>query len=570
MPDSQVKDMTELTSPSADDVLYVQANPTGTPVDRKITIASLRGGISSDTTLYVAAYGGSDTTGQGTSGSPWATLPKALDYLKDKWINDDVDVTIQLSYGVYTHTSQITIEHPCSSRIKIRGADLTSKTAINITYGVGPSRFDVTLNSDAPNSYTHALLVKPYATSGVEPFAAAGFWKVMSVDPFNLNSLTLYNTLYNVSYMPVSGTADVKLFTTVLQFNGCNGIVVKSGNSITLENLAIFGDSTASKVGIFAGDHGTLSAGYDEPGGNIICTDNTVGVYGFGSAGFAAIRGGTITAHYCGASNCGYGIYARAGKVSAYSGVFTGCTNDGCMATNNSTIYANNNISIGNNRYGFYSTDESYITCSNSIIKYNSSIGIHANNKSSILSQYCTISNNLSNSIVAYDSSDIDIAYSTFNSNGGGCRVTRNSNCYAYGAIASGNGSTGFIAEYNSTILADTSKSHGHTQYGYYCLYNSSMSIQYVQSSGNTTYQAAAFYNSFIDVSYSNLGLGVVCLVSSYNSIAYAYKIKASGSSAYDIYASNMSMLICQAYSGSPTFSPAVDVWGNNYSIIID
>ncbi len=38
--------------------------------------------ISADTTFYVATTG-SDTTGDGSSGSPWATLRKALSYLDE-------------------------------------------------------------------------------------------------------------------------------------------------------------------------------------------------------------------------------------------------------------------------------------------------------------------------------------------------------------------------------------------------------------------------------------------------------------------------------------------------------
>lgn len=43
MADSKLADLTAITSPADADLLYVVADPAGTPVDRKVTVANLRG-----------------------------------------------------------------------------------------------------------------------------------------------------------------------------------------------------------------------------------------------------------------------------------------------------------------------------------------------------------------------------------------------------------------------------------------------------------------------------------------------------------------------------------------------
>ena len=76
--------------------------------------------IGSNTTLY-ASPTGNDTTGDGSASNPWATPQKALSWLANKYIADNATVTIQLSSGIFTLTSSITLSHPQSDRIRIVG-----------------------------------------------------------------------------------------------------------------------------------------------------------------------------------------------------------------------------------------------------------------------------------------------------------------------------------------------------------------------------------------------------------------------------------------------------------------
>ncbi len=95
--------------------------------------------ISADTTLYLAITG-NDTTGDGSSGTPWYSLEKAFDYLKDKWINTDVIVTISIGDGTYTGLSTVYIRHQQSANIRIEG--IAQATTI-LTFSAGESGIDI-------------------------------------------------------------------------------------------------------------------------------------------------------------------------------------------------------------------------------------------------------------------------------------------------------------------------------------------------------------------------------------------------------------------------------------------
>lgn len=80
--------------------------------------------IDETTTIYVATTG-SDTTGLGTSGSPYATLEKALNTLKDKMLY--AEVTISLAAGTYTWSgTPVYVEHPQGHLLTIEGTSAST------------------------------------------------------------------------------------------------------------------------------------------------------------------------------------------------------------------------------------------------------------------------------------------------------------------------------------------------------------------------------------------------------------------------------------------------------------
>jgi len=84
-------------------VIYLSlvSSNTDTPPSAKWQIVSLRTRLTGNTTLYVATTG-NDSTGNGTSGAPWATLQHAINYIQQNIDIAGYIVTVQLQDGTYT------------------------------------------------------------------------------------------------------------------------------------------------------------------------------------------------------------------------------------------------------------------------------------------------------------------------------------------------------------------------------------------------------------------------------------------------------------------------------------
>lgn len=86
--------------------------------------------IPANTTIYVATTG-NDTTGDGTSGSPFATLQGALNYFNDKTLLGAV--TIQLADGTYASSTMCENTHKQSELITIKG-NSSDKTKVVLVF----------------------------------------------------------------------------------------------------------------------------------------------------------------------------------------------------------------------------------------------------------------------------------------------------------------------------------------------------------------------------------------------------------------------------------------------------
>jgi hypothetical protein len=137
---------------TADDVTSIRLNsdsstPTGNIRVYKLAKTHLfNQTIYNNTTLNVATTG-SDTTGDGTSQKPFATINGALYWLKNKTINSDVAVTIQVADGTYNNQSLINFTHP-SKNISIKG-NTTTPSNVTLNFVTGSYGF-----SAGRNTYT--------------------------------------------------------------------------------------------------------------------------------------------------------------------------------------------------------------------------------------------------------------------------------------------------------------------------------------------------------------------------------------------------------------------------------
>ncbi len=93
--------------------------------------ASAKGLIAANTTIYVATTG-SDATGTGASGAPYASIAKALSSIAGKLIASGATVTIQVADGTYAISSAIGIDHPDADKMQILG-NTSAETTVAIS-----------------------------------------------------------------------------------------------------------------------------------------------------------------------------------------------------------------------------------------------------------------------------------------------------------------------------------------------------------------------------------------------------------------------------------------------------
>lgn len=146
------------TGPDSGGNIFASSSVTqaGTSTDLAVTPAALaasaKGLVSSNTTIYVATTG-SDTTGTGLVGAPFASISKALSSIAGKLIASGVIVTIQVADGTYTVSSAITIDHPDADKIQILG-NTSAETTVAIS-SIDTTAKTITVAGD----YTGSIVV---------------------------------------------------------------------------------------------------------------------------------------------------------------------------------------------------------------------------------------------------------------------------------------------------------------------------------------------------------------------------------------------------------------------------
>ena len=120
MANKQINELTEKSDVLVDDDLIVvyDSDEAGSEKAKKVAISNYVAAINSQTTLYVTT-GGSDATGDGTVGNPFATPNGAYNWLKNKYITSQV--TIDIADGTYSNLDTLIIQHACSRYILFEG-----------------------------------------------------------------------------------------------------------------------------------------------------------------------------------------------------------------------------------------------------------------------------------------------------------------------------------------------------------------------------------------------------------------------------------------------------------------
>lgn len=280
--------------------------------------------IRANRTLYIATTG-NDTTGNGSSGAPWLTVGKALDYLKDKWIPYGVTVTAKLGDGSFGISTVITIDHPCGGQINIVGTNTHAKTMSSVQSSSGSAgAWSVIINLNSVADITTDDYVNiTGASGGTLPEMIEGHWSVTNVDAGNTR-ITVASSHNWTSAPSGAVAATVTVIKTRIVATGCSGLLI-NGRLGLLDKLSLIGDMTAGKAAI----HGLATGATTYAKAGTAVEVGTVGINNW-STGIMLLGGGRILSQY-GAkpciSKCTTGAYIGYGSVLYFpSAVFSGCS----------------------------------------------------------------------------------------------------------------------------------------------------------------------------------------------------------------------------------------------------
>jgi len=283
--------------------------------------------INVDTNFYIDPAG-SDVTGNGSSGTPWATIGKFLTYLDGFYIPRGITVTLYVNDGHYTNLAAITINHACSTQVKITGVHTYDKTMSSVQSSSGGSAawaIIINLNTVTNIAVGDYVLIKT-ASGGTLPLLMAGCHQVTNVDTGN-NRITITSLNRHTAAPSGAVTCTVRVIKSILSFTGA---------AFTILSSIAIGDFVA--VVPTANPAFYSSVGNDQVGGNIpYCRCRNLGISG-GSIGLYWGRGsfsvvdaandivcisGSVTGIYCFGS--GANLYLRYQVLSGCSSSGTNC-----------------------------------------------------------------------------------------------------------------------------------------------------------------------------------------------------------------------------------------------------
>jgi len=308
--------------------------------------------ISEDTTLYVSTTG-DDIIGDGSLSTPYATPHKALDYLKNKWINGDAVVTIQCGDGSYVLTETISPNHPCGDRIKLIGENVYSKSLTSIQSSSGSAgAWSLVLNLNNVTSIESGDFVIIHTPSGgTRPYHVCGCHEVTNVDA--VNSRITIASGHQGSIAPSGAiSATVIIVKTIFQMAaGEHGLYIDQNNKLGGLGNIVFDGGGSTGYGIYITDFSFLKI---------------------------------LAATYVGTYDTNLGMFSDNNSVIKAEGLVA-CSKQGAshaiMADDKSTIICPNAIASGvsaSGKYGFYSVYNSHIEATGAVSTGGVSIGILA------------------------------------------------------------------------------------------------------------------------------------------------------------------------------------------------
>jgi len=273
MANKQINELTEKSDVLVDDDLLLvwDSEEAGSEKTKKVAISNYV--VALDTTGGVNYYispSGNDTTGDGSSGSPWATMNKAYDFLRNKVFIGDGYIYINVADGTYTDHPALSLTLRDAARVSIIGNVSNPENVVfNFVSGAGygfQTLFNgylsikgVTLNSQS-GSVTGNAIRSAYSSSVIlQNVRITGKW--------------LYGVFCgNNAYVAAQGVYIDGPTTDGMRADHM-GIIIISTNPLTINNCT----STALWANNSSGIRVLVTPSFSGNGYNYIPALNTIG-----------------------------------------------------------------------------------------------------------------------------------------------------------------------------------------------------------------------------------------------------------------------------------------------------
>ena len=244
--------------------------------------ANTRELLTADRTYYVATTG-NDTTGDGSSGNPWATIQHAYDIIVATLDTAGYTVTIQLADGTYTDGLYITKSWSGGGNIVIQGnisnmdsviIAETTVPCVSVQYGVTLSGFLQLSHFKGTNTGSGRSIIEHYG-GGTIRYGYINFGSVNAAAYADHIIVSGNNAIVTSNFQPytISGNAFLHVYASRLSYFQCQV------SAITLIDTPAFTEFARSSFGAVMNYTGyTIASGsatgkrYNVIGGGIIET----------------------------------------------------------------------------------------------------------------------------------------------------------------------------------------------------------------------------------------------------------------------------------------------------------
>jgi hypothetical protein len=203
--------------------------------------------IAANTTIYVATTG-SDTTGDGTSSAPYATIQKALDSLNGEILLGAL--TIQVADGTYSSSTSIIIDHPQSKLISIIGNTTTPENCV--LYYTGSNAFIILANYNC-------CTINGFRVLGTLNSSTQGICLVFHSLLYLSSSMIIEGFGYNIS---IDSLSELVCYSGIVLKYAVNAALRCQNNSYAYcPNTSIIGNSSSKTTyGLYSGANALINA----------------------------------------------------------------------------------------------------------------------------------------------------------------------------------------------------------------------------------------------------------------------------------------------------------------------